>query len=483
MSPSKPFRSLSKKLVVLVLLTSTAITTILTSFSFYLDYSEEMNMLENSFNQIKNSSVGSISRLIYEFDDEGIAKQANDILRVKDIIAVKILNESNELIHDESNHSASSEYTYEATYPLIVESNNSTTKLGTITITATKTNMYKRLARKLFYFFISQGLKTLAVSFLMLIIFNKMVTRYLIDLSKFARSFELNEAKETKKLELFKPSKFQDEIDGVFECINNMIEYISKINREDKLKILKKEKMLDKQEAIMLQSIRMASLGEMAGSIAHQINNPLAIISGNIRRLQYLVEEKNLDPKLAKTICIKMNHQIERVGQIIQGLLLFSKEDSRQGEEEFTMDQLFSAVKNIINEKMIFHKIAFNIELNKEMKNQVLIGSLHRVTHVIINLLDNAIEATKDVKDKKIKVKSYLKNNHIRIEIIDNGIGVSEENEDKIFIPFFSTKKCGQGVGLGLSIANSIMEEHNGTLSYEKSPLQTKFRVELPKAS
>ncbi len=245
----------------------------------------------------------------------------------------------------------------------------------------------------------------------------------------------------------------------------------------------------------LLQSERLAAIGQLAAGIAHEINNPMGFISSNLETLgQYIsgysqllratdilkkaVEEKNIERanaiigeinSLEKKINLdfitsdidnlirESQSGIERIKKIILDLKTFS----RQGKEAMEIVNIEEILEGIIN--IVWNEIKYKAELKKEYAGvPPLRCSPQKLGQVFINILINAAHAMKD--KGVITVRTYLKGNNACIEFNDTGCGISKENMKKIFDPFFTTKPAGQGTGLGLSISYDIIKQHGGQI-------------------
>jgi two-component system sensor histidine kinase DctS len=228
------------------------------------------------------------------------------------------------------------------------------------------------------------------------------------------------------------------------------------------------------QQEKMIASARLASLGEMAAGIAHEINNPLTIIGAHaatVRRDMKTGQEGSV--KKLETI----ERTVQRIAKIIRSLRSLSRETPSEQKSKIS-------IRNLIDETLSFCAERFrsaDIELEVSIdENIFVLGQEHQLSQVILNLLNNAYDATVDAVVKKVRVTAGLKEGWVEICVIDTGTGVSPELREKIMQPFFTTKEVGQGLGLGLSISQGIIASHGGQLSLDPNSAQTKFVIRLP---
>jgi two-component system sensor histidine kinase HydH len=230
-----------------------------------------------------------------------------------------------------------------------------------------------------------------------------------------------------------------------------------------------KEKKLEKE---LREKENLALIGEVVSSIAHNLSNPLNIISGNADYL--LLDRKDTDEGYEELKIIL--DETTRITKSIRQILNFSRPGNLMKEGADINEVVKSAV-----DKAGISKGKKNIEIKKSFpKNlpEVRIDK-ERIQDVLINILTNAIQAIPS--DGLISVSTSSTEGEVQIKISDTGAGIPKENLDKIFKPFFSTKDYGKGTGLGLSFANRVIREHEGKIEVSSSPGKgTTFTITLP---
>jgi PAS domain S-box-containing protein len=218
-------------------------------------------------------------------------------------------------------------------------------------------------------------------------------------------------------------------------------------------------------EAQLIQSEKMAAVGQLVSGVAHELNNPLTSIAGLSEFLLQRPEPTEKDRDHVRVI----HEQAERAARIVQDLLTFA----RQGPAEPTSIDL-----NEVTERAV-SLISYEVRLRKadlEMalvdKLPAVMGDRHEIQQVVLNLLTNAVHAMSDLPPEAprlVRVSTERKKNHVVLRVADSGPGIPEELLPRIFDPFVTTKAPGKGTGLGLAITFRIIEGHGGTIEVERS--------------
>lgn len=271
--------------------------------------------------------------------------------------------------------------------------------------------------------------------------------------------------------------------------------YFSVIKREHIV-----EAKLDETTKRLMQSEKLASLGEMAAGVAHEINNPVGYVSSNLATLQkYLgVYEEVLDAPAGdaeglaaikkrvnyafirsdvRNLVNESQEGIERVKTIIKDLKDFARTNTASN---YLPSDIHVGLKSTLN--IAHNQIKNRAQLKLEFGNLPLVECVpSQINQVFLNLLVNAAQAVPVDKEGLITIRTYSDGSFISIEVEDNGEGMSDEILHKIFDPFFTTKEAGKGTGLGLSVSQKIIQDHAGTLTASSSVgVGSVFKITLP---
>lgn len=238
------------------------------------------------------------------------------------------------------------------------------------------------------------------------------------------------------------------------------------------------QKAIEEERAKSMYSAKMATLGEMAGGIAHEINTPLGAIILNAETIAAYAEK--LSP--AETKILKHASQIvsigQRVGKIILSLKGFSREAKDDAPEIFTVRTVLEHTLDLCSEKFKSRGIQLTID-PKNLDSQ-LAGKPIQICQTLLNLISNAMDSVQDLEEKWVRIDTHFHDKKIEIRVTDSGSGIPQDIAEKIFQPFFTTKEIGKGTGLGLSISKGIIQEHNGDLFIDKNSKNTCFVIQLP---
>jgi len=237
-------------------------------------------------------------------------------------------------------------------------------------------------------------------------------------------------------------------------------------------------------EEELIQSEKMVSLGQLAASVVHEVNNPLAGIMVYVKLFQKKYKENKIQDESTERQLQKIEKELDRTTRIIKNLLTFA----RQSESSLTPIDINKAIDAAL--LLVGNQINLeNIGLEKNFDPQLpqVLADFDKIQQILINIILNAIQAMPEggyltiatSVAKGVRVRDTKKDT-VRIDIKDTGIGIPKENLKKLFTPFFTTKEKGKGVGLGLSVVHGIIGKHKGKIEVEsEQDVGTTFSIYL----
>ncbi|MBN1114865.1 MAG: PAS domain S-box protein [Oligoflexia bacterium] len=227
----------------------------------------------------------------------------------------------------------------------------------------------------------------------------------------------------------------------------------------------------------LYQASKLSSLGEMAGGIAHELNNPLAVIQSYTDQLEGICTGDNNE---YVTKCLEgINNNIQRMVIIISQLRSFSRQESSE-VTKINLNNLIEVSLTLVERQFANRNI--HIIKNYPKNDIIIIGAQSQLEQVLINLFINARDAMEQSPVKTLTIMTEISGQTANILIRDTGNGIKDSVREKIFNPFFTTKEVGKGTGLGLSVSYNIVKEHKGRITIDKSEpgKGTTFRISFP---
>lgn len=236
---------------------------------------------------------------------------------------------------------------------------------------------------------------------------------------------------------------------------------------------------LEETQLKLVNSAKMAALGTMAGGIAHEINNPLAIIIGHADILYKLKDTSEINIDNVKVRSKKVLDTAFRIAKIVKSLKSMSRESEGDPFVATSMSSIIDETLEICSERA--RNFGIKIEISEIPSTAIVECQPVQISQVILNLVNNSCDAIDELSEKwvRIEIKDY--DHRIELFVTDSGRGIPKEYQETLFRPFHTTKSAGKGTGLGLSISRQIIESHGGTLNLDTTCEHTRFTIELSK--
>jgi len=232
-----------------------------------------------------------------------------------------------------------------------------------------------------------------------------------------------------------------------------------------------------KLEQQVVQTERLAAMGAMIGGVAHELNNPLTSILG----VSELLQDTETNEVARKQLAM-LQQQARRAAEIVQNLTYFARPPA-PGKSRINLLEIVDRTLNL--HAYSLRKNNITVDFLKEQGVPYALGDPHQLMQVFLNLIVNAEQAMREVRDKgTLRIRLGRADNTVWVSFHDDGPGIPKENLPNIFDPFYTTKRPGRGTGLGLSICKSVLKEHSGSVEAANSPEGgAMFTVTLPMAT
>lgn len=271
------------------------------------------------------------------------------------------------------------------------------------------------------------------------------------------------------------PEKRHDEIGQLAHGFNFMAASLAESYASLELKVEERTKQLQDLQQQLIQAAKMSAVGRMLSGMAHELNNPLAVIMGNTELATRKLIAAGADARDIKFMD-NLHEQGDRCRKIVANLLQFARQEPPSLEAVRLNDLVERALQ--LRE---YELTTRNIELIREFDpaNTVFCADPNKIVQVVLNLLNNAHDAIRESERAGIIwVRTSTEAGQVRLEFSDNGTGLREP--ERVFDPFYTTKEVGQGTGLGLSVCYGIVEEHYGSIRAENWEQGARFTILLP---
>ncbi len=256
---------------------------------------------------------------------------------------------------------------------------------------------------------------------------------------------------------------------------------LEQLNRQLNQEIVERqraEELAATRQVQVMNTAKMAALGEMAGGVAHEINTPLAVIALLAQQLREVTAAGPIDRAALDAGLARIERTSQRIARVVRSLLTFSREADADSPSPALVQSLIDDTLELCRERFIKHGVELIVD--EVPADLTITCRAPQISQVLLNLLINAFDAVVGASPKWVRVTVRGLATGVEIAVTDSGPGIPDDLRQRIFQPFFTTKPVGKGVGLGLSISGALVEGHAGSLTIDPSSKHTRFIMRLP---
>jgi len=512
---SNPFNiinKLSRRLLTYILLGSVFFSICSTLIQLYYSFQDDLLLLDQRFNNIEKSYIPSIAASLWDFNEPLVAVQLKGIVDLPDIRLVKI---SNDFDYKRQHGQADMNAEKVVEFPIAYSGN----VVGKLTVYADYQDIYKKIYQQAGFILLSESIKIFLLTFFILFIVNQLITRHLFRITKYAQQLGGHNLEE--ELTISNRYQTKDELDDLVDAINlmriNLNNEISKLeeaenallalNGELEVKVHDRTAMLAEsnnqlQQSFddltlakdkIVQSEKMASLGQLVAGVAHEVNTPLGICITSISALKELVDSLQSsinNETLTKSFLVKKLVLLKEYEEIIERSLIKSVDLIRSFKsvavEQHTDPEveinLAEHVNNVVNTvKTMFKTKNYHIKIEVD-ETLSLVTYPSAWNQILTNFMVNShIHGFENSREGDITINFTVEDGYLSLLYQDNGKGISDEVKNKVFEPFITTKRGQGGSGLGLNIVFNLVDAKlGGTIKSLDVDKGVCFKVKVP---
>lgn len=440
-------RSVSSRLIVSTLLFSSIITLASTSLQLYIDYARDVDLIHDRMRQVKDSHLESIGASLWALDREQLQVQVEGIHSLPDMRHVEVVVDGRPFVAVGWSQDGN---TIRRSFPLERVYQGERIRLGTLNCTASLDGVYARLRDRVLVILGTQAIKTFLVSAFIFLMFQYLVTRHLVRMADYARGLMPGNLDAPLKLE--RPPREEegsDELDVVANAMNEMRTNLASSLRE-----------LEAEHTRRCHAERLAGIGQLAASIAHEIRNPLASIINGAE----LLGRPSVPSASKDEVVALINAETQRLKRILDDFLRFARRrpsEPKPNDLRSTIHHVVESVRLGLDDE---RAIIIDVEIESGL-GQANFDTEH-IEQVLWNLLLNSVRAMP--RGGRLVVKAWRTGPRIEVLVADTGVGMSPSLAERAAEPFVAG--AGNGTGLGLSIVKRILADHGSTLAISSAP-------------
>ena len=501
---------IARRFILAIVIFSTLLTLAGTCLQLYIDYRKDLRDISRQLVYIETSHIHSLVNDIWLFNDRGLEAQLKGILALPMVEALRLERKDGpELAVGKT----TSRHLITHKIPLSYQHLDKTVSLGTLQITASTDHVIQRMKERVLLILFTQFVLVFCISAFIFFLFYQLIGRHLAVMARHASALTISTLHEPLKLER-SPSRqgSKDELDLLADALNSMQAQISDYLKErrqiedtlheqaalledeiaqrqqtqEELNVINsslEERIADaiselrKKDNLLLQQSKLAAMGELLNNIAHQWRQPLNNIAVSIQTMQLLSkagelsqEEMDRDIKAVMDIIFYMSGTIDD----FRGFFIKDRE-----KREFVLQEVVEKTLNLLRSALDDKGIMVSVTGEPDIR---AIGYPNEYAQTLMNILYNARDALleQQVAEPRISIFIHQKDSRSVLTVSDNGGGIPNQILPQIFEPYVTTKGPGQGTGIGLYMAKTMIERNmGGTLTAHNSAEGAEFRIVL----
>ncbi len=477
------------RLLGLIIISSSVITLLAIFLQLHSIFKDDVTALERRIDQVQVSTLASITKSLWGFDQDQLKIQVDSVLQVKDVVKVSVKwndwnGEAQELLVKADTFNQSeferrpSQYLIRS-YPLLYHDDATPEQqLGVLTVTASLNSIYDRLWERALYISFLQGTKTLLIALFVIWLIHSLLTSHIKTIGDYARKLKLESLNTPLKLKRYKINSKMDELDNVVDAINHMRQsLLDDIEKRHAIEVALLEEQEQKQQTEKQKNAAedaSRAKSQFLATMSHEIRTPMNGVIGMVEMLR----DTPLDDNQKHYVDV-IHRSGETLLAIINDILDYSKIEAGKMQlesVEFDLNELVENCIQLFGATSNKRRVELFGGLEKSVPRKIK-GDPTRLRQIIINLLGNAFKFTSDGFVSITVIPISQQDNHaentikLKFLIQDSGIGIDANKVDNLFSSFnqadaSTTRKYG-GTGLGLAICKSLVELMNGVIGVE----------------
>ncbi|MCJ8321297.1 MAG: ATP-binding protein [Colwellia sp.] len=503
---------LSQRVLIYIVLCSSILSICSTFVQLYADFKGDLLVLDQRFESIKTSHIPSMATSLWDFNQTLVEQQIEGVVELPDIMYVKVVTDfGNEYASGDAG-AVATKYTE---FPIIYGED----KIGTLQVSANYDDIYNALWQKASFIITSEFIKIFIVAFCIMFIVHWLITRHIFLITDYSQQLSGNNL--DVELQLGSRAKEKDELDFLVDAINTMrIKLKSDIvqleeaenalislNGELEVKVFDRTaKLASTNEQLqqslddltlakdqLVQSEKMASLGQLVAGVAHEVNTPLGICVTSITALKEKIDdlikavetEELTKSYLSKTLSLLIEYQqiiersLNKSVDLIRGFKSVAVEQHTDPELNINLSQHVNDIVNTVKTMFKHKKYQINLSVDPELN---LVTYPSAWNQILTNFLMNShIHGFEDSLEGIITIEFTESNGYLTLFYSDDGKGLHSDIKTKIFDPFVTTKRGQGGSGLGMNIVFNLVDAKlGGTIKVLDTKKGCSFKVTVP---